>query len=1170
MTQPIASCLNTRSQHEVQLLDYLRTLQKRADERLMPGRDDRVPRYYEDRPPRTVYVWPDVIKTVRHERPNRSDNKDQEPSESDRSYKPGSSLPGVATEPSHDDPRRYDDEYTTERVPWLQVVERAASQHRPFRALILGIAGQGKSWLTQMTTAKLADQAYQTLDAFTDGPTDLKIPICLRLPDLVDRCQGLKGDEKKQAIELSDHIEAMLVADGCGPHVARFLAQRLLPEADNPVGTVPWLLLDALDEVANDKRSALDHLLQTMDQWPSPIVVTGRPWAKEKIPLGLSSWQEHTVFELAAFTPQQSQSLAQKWFAGDSSSASDMFCDRLRQGGYRALAKVPLFLTQLCAIADRDGAARLPEPEQVTSGALYGHILEELFGELPAPDPGAGDTHLKISFQRLSAVVYYLAWRMTCRPNTSIPWIKEVDALKRIRESITEQQLDLKPDAVLATLVKARLLVPENSNHGASFVFSHRDLGAYLAGAHLAEVVNEEGWECQPAVQSPQPNRVYRVRDWLCAAIWDPNTEPVVAYALGEIKYGMAGPILEALEAKVVAQPDGEILGQDVVCYRLTALARCFRQIRVHEEDDGPTLDDATSAVLERTRKRYLDHLCDASHLIFYRSISGPLSDQALDALLEATLRHGGLNDISQKLLAHAGEKESDWSVRHNTCEVLGQVGATLGHGNENTQHIIKELLLYTGTPKCDEVIQGTACEALGRIAATSALEPGNDNTQLIIDALLALAGNERKDLRVRGIACEVLGHIAATYGPESENIKRIINALLAHACENVNRSGVRQPSYKALGHIAVTYGPESECTQDIINAMLEDAGEQMGERWDLYDAYEPLERIVVMLGPENGNTKQIVNVLLAHASERASERWSREAAYHALGRVAAVLGPRHKQIENIIKALLGRASKEVSDWSERSTACEALGRVTTMLGPGHEQMENIINALLAHSGEDPSNWSARPNACRALGHVATTLGPRHEQTKKIISILLARARTRVERYVQSAACEALGQVAAVLGPRHEQIEDIIKALLLAHDGYVDSDLSARSVSCEALGHVAVMLGPMSEQAESIISVLLARAGEQRKGAFDCYAACQALGHIAAAMRLRHEQGEKIIKTLLAYINIHMGHWVQRAGYEALDAIIARGIRLLNQQDSVLCIPLDDLVRSLCPKRNSS
>ena len=117
-----------------------------------------------------------------------------------------------------------------------------------------------------------------------------------------------------------------------------------------------WLLLlDGLDEVLTDKRSALtqwlQHLLAIAEAQGHHVVITSRPISDPFHEFG----DKLTIYELLPFTPEQQEKLAQHWF-GDRARTFLKERDRVRAG---PLSGTPLLLTIAAAVYGKD--ERLPE-----------------------------------------------------------------------------------------------------------------------------------------------------------------------------------------------------------------------------------------------------------------------------------------------------------------------------------------------------------------------------------------------------------------------------------------------------------------------------------------------------------------------------------------------------------------------------------------------------------------------------------------------------------------------------------------------------------------------------------------------------------------------------------------------------------------------------------------
>jgi hypothetical protein len=249
--------------------------------------------------------------------------------------------------------------------------------------LVLGDPGYGKSWLLRATAARAVAAARAALPTGVQSvgvaAVDAAVlPVWVEL-DLL--AEVLAHDPTRGLV---DALVTTLLggpADGAPAAYREWLTERLA------LGQIT-LLLDGLDEVRRDHvdtlRTALHTWIRThRSQTGAPrIVLTSRPieHARGILPPATTQTVELLPFDAAAaarFVDARFHEAA----------ARDDVLSQLRHTALGGLAQIPLLLTLLCYIADRNrdpvgGVARLP----TRRAALYDRVLTE-FLTIKNPDP---------------------------------------------------------------------------------------------------------------------------------------------------------------------------------------------------------------------------------------------------------------------------------------------------------------------------------------------------------------------------------------------------------------------------------------------------------------------------------------------------------------------------------------------------------------------------------------------------------------------------------------------------------------------------------------------------------------------------------------------------------------------------------------------------------------
>gem|GEM_PF-1545684 len=340
------------------------------------------------------------------------------------------------------------------------------------RLVVLADPGYGKSWLIRAETHRLATQALTSLLADT-AVNDLVLPVPARLDELTDDRDATLG-----AI-----LARLLIArHRLSPSMTSWLRDRI--DTGSSV-----LLLDAYDEVPAADRQRVGDLVT---DWAGHsrhghLVLTSRVagYSEPLLPVHAANHAE-----LLGFTPENIEAFITTWQLP--AGAEVRLRERLRDQAFAGMARVPLLLALLCAVADH---ATRPLPSH--RAALYERILIRVLRHEHRPPAAAAD-HVT----RLLDVLAPVAYRCAVTPTGWADRMSSDTLIQAIRESGPPyaELLARKRDAaaLLGELAQYDgILVPsgtETADDPPSYLFLHRTFHEYLGARHLAHLPDDQ-WQ---------------------------------------------------------------------------------------------------------------------------------------------------------------------------------------------------------------------------------------------------------------------------------------------------------------------------------------------------------------------------------------------------------------------------------------------------------------------------------------------------------------------------------------------------------------------------------------------------------------------------------------------------------------------------------------------------
>jgi HEAT repeat protein len=1047
-----------------QLIKYLRLLEEAPD--------GEAPPYLAGRKPSELYVAPDVlvrVKRVREEPPGPGGRETvSEPRGVSR-------LPETALEVGEVYPYGFRVEEADERLAWQRVRKRMEGVQRA--VVVLGPPGQGKTQLVRMTARELAREAREALEEQREAFDQVPLPV-------VVRCQALAEEKIPTNVsaedELRARIEQLVRAAGASEAAAQYIAGHCDQARC-------WLFLDALDEVMEPAR--LQAFWGVLRQWQTRVVLTSRPYAYEG---GLPF--QPLECRLAPFVARQTRALVERWYAGDSGRANPLLQTLRSSVGLAQMGQNPLLLTLVCWLAEGH-----PITPDLSRSQLYEWMVRDL---LSLDRKGNRDP---VRSDELLPLVREIGWRWfeATQGKKALPqgqlreWVWESCHRPLPRGVPAAQAVSLTPAAWADDLIRElarekRFLAVFEWNRQPAYVFPHRSILEFLAGAELAEKL--------------KGGRQRKWWDFVDRMAWDPGWEGVLLFAAGQL-----GERVNELASRLL---DGE---DDIFRHRLASAAMCLAEAPATVRKQG-LVDSITKEVWNTCYKESawvvgeLDHLSKAWAAA--ARLNGRVGNRSLVEELEHRIRQGdersielagrlGLVAWRRRLIPAvlAALESADRSVRKAAAQAL----VPLREAAAAHPQVIPGLL--AALKDRDWLVRWAAARALGALREAAAAHPE------VIPVLLAALKHE--DEGVRQAAAKTLGELgeAAAARPE------VIPALLA-ALKDRGRL-VRRVAAEALREAAAAQ-PE------VIPAVL--AALKDGD----WRVREGVAQALGELGEAAAAHPEVVPALCAALEDRHQD--VRKAAVLALGK----LGEAHGAHREVIPALL--AALNCQDWEVRVAAAKGLAQ----LGGAAATHPKVIPALLAALKDQDKE--VREAAAETLGELREAEAARPE----VIPELLAALKDE-DGGVRQAAAKTLGQLGGEAAARPEVIPELLAALKDENEGVRQAAAKAlRALREAAAAHPQVIPALLAalEDDEGLVRLAAAWALGGLGAARAAYpevipallaalkhldwpvrlAAAEALGELGGAAAAHHE----VIEALSAALN-------DRARFVRYAAVAALG-----------------------------
>jgi hypothetical protein len=626
--------------------------------------------------------------------------------------------------------------------------------------VVLGPPGQGKTQLVRMTARELARQAREALEEQREAFDQVPLPVVLR-------CQALAEAEMPSDVAADEvlrrRIKALLLGAKAPESVADYVADHCHEERC-------WLFLDALDEVAEPER--LKAFWGVLRQWQTRVVLTSRPYAYQG---GLPF--QPLECRLAPFVARQTRALVERWHAGDSGRAAPLLQTLRSSAGLEQMGQNPLLLTLVCWLA---------EDREITPDVSRSQLYEWMVRDLLSLDRQGNRDPVRAG--ELFSLVREIGWRWfeANQGKKALPqgqlreWVWESCQRPLPHGVPAAQAVNLTPAAWADDLIRElarekRFLAVFEWNRQPAYVFPHRSILEFLAGAELAEKLKSDragGWW-----------------DFVDRMAWDPGWEGVLLFAAGQL-----GERVNDLARRLL---DGE---DDIFCHRLALAAMCLaeapRHLRREELVDQITAgvwhfqsSEVSDPVWVLARET-LDKLHHAgSAWVAAGKLNGKLSEKLNGKLKEAKLLELLVQQVEQGaeraiwLAGHLGiaatqspdlvasllQTLRSKSRRWVAAEALKNLGAHVA-GHPATITALAEALERYGHR--DYFVRTRVTEALSKLGGPAVSHP---------DIRRALSNGLRShDPAKRALSAEVIGRLGDAVATDGDLMSALFSAFRA------------------------------------------------------------------------------------------------------------------------------------------------------------------------------------------------------------------------------------------------------------------------------------------------------------------------------------------------------------------------------------------------------
>ncbi|MGW3442389.1 trypsin-like peptidase domain-containing protein [Streptomyces sp. NPDC001076] len=494
--------------------------------------------------------------------------------------------------------------------------ESVLTAHR--HVLFTGGAGSGKSSL-------LRRLAFTAATAWLDdsGQAPSYIPVLVTADQLVDR-------------PLPEALANALARDL--PGLRRSPVPELFESA--PMPSVDWLVcVDGLDEVLDpEDRSRVIRMIQRWAREPHLRFVVA---SRSLVTAEMSRLDELERYALLEFDHAEVGELVRTWFTAlrveDARTRADALTEALRQGRLAEVARNPLYLTMICAVA---AVRDLPRNPAELYARFIGILREKGAQRLRRSDPGPHGITPDL-LERVYDVLHPVAE------------LRQSGDARPLLDQAAELLAEYTPpETVLRALTFTGLI----RQRGGALYFLHHTIQEYLAGHALADRLNPKDPEAlrtvRGAIAAERPNLVL-----FMAARWHEQGMPIAEFLRTVVDGGGWRDLL--LCATILSD---ELVTDEELTARFTGAVLKLYDSGVHVGDIQP------EAVLDR-----LYAVLAPSGLVAVVGDPGVAHRARVDALRHLVARH--TEGAAALATALADDPDLPADVRVDAAELLASAG---------------------------------------------------------------------------------------------------------------------------------------------------------------------------------------------------------------------------------------------------------------------------------------------------------------------------------------------------------------------------------------------------------------------------------------------------------------------------------------------------------------
>ncbi|BAY46069.1 hypothetical protein SAMD00079811_36760 [Scytonema sp. HK-05] len=363
-----------------------------------------------------------------------------------------------------------DNESPQEQVNW----KTAKAQHK--NIIVLADPGMGKSTLLRLEALSTAQQARQEIE--NGQELDVVVfPLYLRLSDLAD---SPKEEEILESVSRLIQLDYPKIA----PNILLLLREKL------KVGQC-LLLLDALDEVPQEKRISLSQKLNRFAQnYPCPIVSTSRivGYYSGAFVDGVKE------VEIVPFSHRQTEQYVETWFRNaarylnnNTVLASELIRELRNKPQIRGLAQNPLLLSLICSLYQEKGLTLPTRRWQVYEKAVE-YILSRWCIDNRRQIPDSAWVSVK------QELLGELAYQFSCERKEIFTMYDLRSKLEKYlgNESISTDFRSIRTSDLIAELSEKDGILQKLSRDRKQYLFLHRTFQEYLTACYLKHSIETD------------------------------------------------------------------------------------------------------------------------------------------------------------------------------------------------------------------------------------------------------------------------------------------------------------------------------------------------------------------------------------------------------------------------------------------------------------------------------------------------------------------------------------------------------------------------------------------------------------------------------------------------------------------------------------------------------